>query len=923
MSIYIGIIDSCLIQPWFIQQFFKEDLFISSQRPATSCLCTIDSGPADLKDHTEVIFDKLVSEDDIVNRFQKEGIDNEKLKSFYIKLFQSQPFVLDEDKTGDWLHHITSSPFRDRPFIQEFKRIRPIFGIDREGLRFTDCPGTNETSHLYREARNAILESSVVVYIFDASTPFSSNNIQEVKNLMDYGIEVLFIFNVHDCYTEDDISTTINELKRVLGHRNPSIIEENLLNPKNFAKIEDTICKHLIEKARSSNALFLQDLYELLRVLCLLVTRIISHSVDQQLKSSETVDIFDHHIKETKKMVTEINFLEVEVKDMVDKIKVRLRNEAIRYLKQYKNSINLTNKSFELVSEYENPAYRSFLQKTFTSRAPTAYEKELYTCIDRDFASNLDSEMRVQLAKIKNEFYNELVAKASTIYNNLNELKKDQVKIISGPHFNILDTIEKQVLRLEGNAKRAIPITVAALSGVVGSTVLIASLIAGALATTVLSVALTGGASLFGILGLSGLATLGFLTNDPVNEEEARIAVLDSFYTTTKKNIKGYEFSEVLGDIVTFSEATLEYLRLNVFEIDNIIDIGQCDIQMDYQSLCEYLKMKSNMHILIDNFHQEITKQGGKLGNKEFLRSKAKKSKQISCYICERAVQKCNRLCRKCDYLIGSNSCPHCVESGKWIAEKIKFDDAELSKILSKIPTINELNPEEQVVDPFQQAKKHVMMYKSCIKEFCEWLLEKNKTNAINGFDELKSSINSFVLGVVQNYKEFKKDDITAESILEIVNTLHEVMFSSIGDLCSSAYRKKYKNQDEAFLEICIENQNYERPKDALLNSEFLDSAIFFVKRMLEVHSPSEKFTCIKQMAKKINEAQDKLLGADDFWDSITYVFLQAQPESMVSEMNLLSDMMSLFVEYENEYLLTTVHAITNNFQVIFGSSTD
>lgn len=797
-------------------------------------------------------------------------------------------------------------------FIQEVKLYRPIFGIEEPCIRFTDFPFSTN-SYKKDEKIVAMYNASVIIYVFDASTPFNYSHMQEIKILMELGYNILFVFNRRDSYNDEDISQTIQDLQCFMTGHKLNIHIENLKNPTKFSTIKKAVCAILASKMKTSTTLFLKELERYLSALYSLVTRIVDHHVDCQLESAKGIRNHNSWYQRRTSIIKQIHSLETNSIMKITEISNKLKQEALHILDVY------THKKKDKVNRLEldqdiDIEQRPFYKRLFKARELTKYEREIMHLLDAGFQEKLFSKFRIFLIKESTSFRQYIIDESERISANVEELKQEQLKTLGQTNF--LDGLESYKLKNKSPIKKTLPATILVIGGFFGTSGLLGSILSGMISLSVI----TGGASgVFAFLTSAALLKVGYMgfkSKDPQNERELQNAALDSFKSDMKININNHDFSGEVEYLHKFLELTINYLQLNMLEISNILDVSKCKVNMSYESLCDYLKMKNDINTLVESLNNEMKLQA-KHVKRTVIKNHVKKSRHPKCFICNHEIHKCNRLCRKCDYVIGSKQCPHCIESGSWIAEKIRFRDKHFESILSKVAPFDDTDNLEYM-DQNLEAKVRVQKYQESVKLFCQWF--NNKLNQDITVKELKSSVTSFIFRVIENYRSYKGGDIPGEVELAIASELQNMIFSEeISTGCMKMYRAAYRLQDEEFLEICLTKG------DSFVNHYLKESDIEQVVQIISslpyLITPCEKLGSLKHVSRIINENSSERLGADEFWDIIAYIFVKSKPEYMVSEINFISDMLENLVEHDTEYLLTTFNAIANNFSSIFGDA--
>jgi hypothetical protein len=936
--------------------------FPSAYNPTTTCPCIVHSGHLDSNRAGFALFENDVqSADDIQSIFDAFEVNDEPRKKTLSELVNN-PWI-SEQNLRETLPLIIDSPprIREVPLIREVRLRRPLFGIEHSGIALIDCPGTKENRFLNISARGSVQSSALILYVFGPQTLMKKwdEDVLMLKNQIVCGSDVVFVLNLREEFENNrvEIEKTKQRLKDAFEDvlKEPIICELNLghvlkarkerHNYEPFENLKKILGTKLRQQVYGQLSLFMNAFFELIKTQHLFISSVISMHLRSSLKrdtthahsSTSSSKLFLEHAK---KLTHDIHKLQRAATAKLQNLELKFKKHFIAYVDQFSASfvapggfdqLSTLNTKFspQQKKSFSLDTVKKVIKQSVMGRDFTPYENEIKRLLFRIFERESSKQLFDFVRKKKLKFAHWLWNEASKIEKELAELQSEFARQIWSPTAaELFVNLEKDMTNLSLQVKTAVPLGMG-IASLAGSAALGGVFLAGLITTTIL----TSGVALFAVLGVAGgIWHIVSQFNVPQTAKETQRAVLD-WVVEQLKNTESKEFKSYMRDwlgnwpnLVTY---ITDRLQLKLLEIESISQVDHLDLKISHDKLCNYIWMREEIiehvtRLRKECFDQAVAIEKSLSSLKERLKLEARLGSRSLCFVCERKIERCDHLCRTCDYITGSN-CPACNSQFKWIANKIKPKrESELQALLGSVAdkNANQLVANKidggLLVDSHAALKNDLKTFDDKIEAFGEWFNSKFKNSAEESFEESVASIKYFVLQILQSYTPGQLM-LPYEVKLTIVKYIFAKIFPPIYQVVYSMFYEKFFAEDTELYKDIESHADWPLPKQLEFNEKW-SAPIEKLQDIQAEISPFDKFTVLLETSKLIHSTQSKIIGADELWDGITYVLIKSQLHKLFSESAIVSYFLDDFLEDLDRYIAFTFHSICQNFHSILHS---
>lgn len=881
-----------------LQTMVGGDLLLSGKRPTTSSLVQILSGRKENRLNIK-LNPFIQSKEDVSRLFQEYGLKDEELEERYKGLVHLQNQMKDSsyveissDK-GDVKDFIlsyltTPSQLRMRPVIEKVEITAPLFGLNNKGISLIDSPGTGENEYLDTVSLKAVLDASIVVYIFDVNTSFKHE--EDIEFIKKYAKSTIFVLNIHDEYNEEDISATKTDLRIALGENQPLDIMELDVQGGNYTEVEQKICFKLYEISNNLNRLMMSQIFAFSRHLFNLINRLISLHLDNKEKPLRNLKI--SHSDALHSLRSSIKNLATSMHAHIRKLESKYDKRYLEVLETTQEMLKNTNTIPQVKLQQSDPheedfanAFLSFLNYN----KPSNIELELFERIKNVFSFIGGLGMNKALYEISSEAIPNIMVYSCQVFQ---EIYTESLKLESDVHKMLL--FSQMVSNLGRYMRHVIQLEYFDLHEIGSDDNDELSIFLSIVRNEKLWLKYNH------IESLSNLKYLGISGFKKMSTDNMKNSMIDHVFEGLQKRMKQKEYYQMREQFISpfkiHMEQILAQLKLLLLVFPDYMPMNLVSVDFDYNQLCVLLNMKEQILGTIEILHTKFVRH-------DYYRSTNRNDLEKSslCFVCSECIHKCHHLCRRCDYFYGNKDCPFCSKRSTWVKENLNdIQDSQLKVLLNDIAFCL-LDP---TMDDFTQHY---------LRMFCKWFIERFEKADSNQINDMKNSINLFVKIILENHKD-EKTLYYQEKVI-ILNTLFGAMFEGFGYILISQYHQMYQAEDQEYLEVCRQNSDMSIPATIFEDQLQLDKAIKQVRNMAKFESPFLKFECLVQMSNAIQQAQSKMLDTDDLYNAISFVFLKAEYPHLVSELHLVADCLLDFFEEEDVYLLITVTGLADTLK--------
>eukprot|EP01130_Rhizamoeba_saxonica_P015200 TRINITY_DN6779_c0_g1_i1.p1 TRINITY_DN6779_c0_g1~~TRINITY_DN6779_c0_g1_i1.p1 ORF type:complete len:973 (+),score=227.17 TRINITY_DN6779_c0_g1_i1:175-3093(+) len=910
------------------------EIFPTKRTPATSCSCIVRSGSFSFTG--DVTFSPSVETiEDVSNIFKNANYDNMQLE-FFLKDLVERPHVQLQD-----IERVVAFPsvLRDYNIIDRVDFTMPVMGIEEPGFGFIDCTGTSENELLNFSALYAIQHASVILYVLQTRTSISDkdDDIRNIKHQMELGTDVIFILNVDEKDTFEDIEEKIQDFKSVFGqdnHLHVVDLVQDLEEPQ-FAFIQECIFTLVENRIETMVNDFLVFFEKLLKIQHLFLSRIVSIHVDRKVKlyqneqNNDSREIVEESIKNLR---STIKALEKSALEKIEHDKIEFKdwfNHEIEMFKRYVLEEDILS-DITLSEEYIPPEkYLNIFRPSIGGRTLTPYEEELKRQLQHLFERRITTKLFDYTTEKKLSFANWILENVQEIQTESADLRvKLEQEIWTKNTIDFFTDVESNMhIKHTNNLKLSVPGLIS-ITGVAGAGAFGGAVFAGLLSASIA----TGGGILFGLLALGGfggiLKSLNPAAWSSPSEFETREKLFKWWCSSFSKSVSTVEFlnsaeSKFFGQRPDFVRVIKDTLMLSILEIESLSQFDNIEINLDYESLCNCIQIREDLVEYIMRIKEEnILNEWNFSTFKNSIKDRELIGRMDDCFVCNEKIKRCGHLCRRCDFVFG-DSCPYCTHPN-WIITRLRPDDDKLNNIITQyLENVSWSNEKEDNygIRRGNEAllESEMEAYKSLVEQFCQYWIQEYQNAPIK--DSIPP-INYLISKIIMSYTP-KEGGLPYVMKRQIVRILHRLIFPHVYEVLSHSYENMYNYENIEFVLAC--NQASELPFPSTLKNEegeHWTKAVQNLKTMSKAKTPFEKLVCICSMYSSIIKANSPMLmDADLSAEAITYVMARAKYPKMYSDIKLIQDTLGEFVGsdqiYIDKYLLLTVGALCTDFKYI------
>lgn len=938
----------------FFNKLISKEITLSTHRPCTSNLCIVSSGNPN-NSSMRVVFNPFIqSADDISLFFQQNCLDDDELESFYKDIFAHKdalPIKFPLDSRLYQNHPL----FRNQSLIKEIHLKYPVFGYEEKGIEIIDTPGLNENDDLTRISSVSILDSSLLIYIFNAHSKFDDLKWILKKNPKD----IIFIFNIYESYKQEEIKNVKERLKQRLKRFKYDIHDVNIIE-MNVLKVEsetiyDFICDKVCKVIKRRNDDFLRSIISHsnhFRRLLDLMTQSIEYNEDN--KEDKSMDdlrkmALDRKLKQSYQYLSNFN--------------IKYNEYVYQCIKEYQN---VTKKLDTLISSMLSEAYKAKMKEKFENTLTKIFEFkrekdeengdneqknddksnwwpfsfspsnlseedaskyfQFYMMIRRVYIEEFISRVKIFLFRSKVKCLKKCVLNIQSLLGELKTIKGEDEEMI------IYDIIEEY---LSENDKEM-------------------------------------------------LKFFRFFFHktkeDDVNDDKYYSNIEDdlSFYLTYILNWKHYMVPFDQNEM-SINDSFIEFFQSHFIELDlnSFMFMGKIgelekmkDLIIDYLFKQMYKTLNTNAFFLfkkdvlmnsIRNMHNHISSRikwkflniksiellykshlnisdekkkecfsyKGKLNEiYEYIRNDiifpksfqmivnyaSKRFKYNLCFVCHKKINQMEYICHFCEE--------------QWVNYKEKILSLYHNQSIDDEEENNKENYHRydyiiEHIDKFitSHLNKYIITKNNMIKlinESCQWI-----SSIVQSFIKEKSSLMTIKTLNVLVYRILKcftnKIDLSYELRKKIVLDIYQIIFKNeeLIKTIESRYEKLYKEKNEEF-KTKISKMKYPllNDDDVVIRKEIIDKASNEIKKLNEKRNIVDKYLLLESMG-NILESSESILSIEDYLKMIGLVYMISGNDNLLIDLNMIKDLFLKFLGGEDSFKLSMMHIVSSSIEVI------
>lgn len=884
-----------------------------------------------------IVFNPFIqSNNDISMFFQQNCIDDHELETFYKDIFTHKDglplqFPLDPRLYQNHPH------FRNQSLIKEIHLKYPLFGYEDKGIEIIDTPGLNENDDLTRISSISILDSSLIIYIFNAQSKFDDLKWILKKNPKD----IIFIFNIYDRYKQEEIKDVKERLKQKLDRFKYefNIIEMNVLKVSS-EDIYRVVCDKVIKVIRRRNNDFLRSIsthsYHFKKLLDILTysiqykdNNLNYDGIDDDLKKIAK----DRKIKQTFQNLSNFN--------------TKYNEFVYQCMKEY---TNVSKKLDQVVSSMLSEPYKTKLKDKFENTLTKIFEfkKEINDGINEDENIKNDEKLNwwpfsFPLSNISEQdvskyyqFYR--MTQRIFIEEFISRIKiflfRSKIKCLKKCVFNIKKLLE-EIKSIQENDVNLISFDI-------------------------IQQYLNENNSKFFKLFFYNKEDDGdnnymddlsfYLTYIlnwkhymvPFDEIETNIhnSFIEFFQThSIELDLNSFMFMGKVGELEKMKDLIIDYLFKQMYKTLNTNaffnfkkDVLLNSIRIMHDDISSKLKwnflkinsikflFKSHLLLSDEKIRECFTFKGRLNCIYEFIRNEIIFPKSFQMIVMYTSKIFKDKLCFICNDIIDKNEylCEYCKD--QWLNDKERLlldnnnNDDEVDDDKKSKENYHHFDHIIEHIDKFitSHLNKYIMTKKNMIKliyESLQWI-----SSIVHSFIKERSSImtiktlNVFVYRVLSCFTN--KIDLSYELRKKIMLDLYKIIFNheELTKSFEGRYKKIYKDKnDEYKMKISNIKHPILKDDDIVLRKEIINEAVIRLNTLNEKRNIVDRYLVLESVD-DILESSDTILSIEDYIKMIGLIYLKSDYDNLMIDIIMMKDLFLKFLEGEDSFILSVMN---------------